>query len=270
MSNKQLSWVESANTGTTHFSLYNLPYGVFQSDRHDQPHIGIAIGDYIFDLYNAVQHNLFTSLDHTITHTLQCNTLNQFMSLTPIQWRSLRNTVRDLLSIGSLLSKQTELHDKLLILQSDATMLLPCHIGDYTDFYSSIHHASNVGIMFRGKDNALPANWKHLPIGYHGRASSVVPSGTNLHRPHGQLSDNNNGSIFDVCKNLDYELEVGFLIGNGGNKLGEPIDINTAGEYIFGYVLVNDWSARDIQRFEYVPLGMLIHVYMWNMYFKCN
>ena len=135
------------------------------------------------------------------------------------------------------------------------TMKLPCKIGDYTDFYSSIHHATNVGIMFRGKDNALMPNWTHIPVGYHGRASSVVVSGTKIHRPKGQKRPNNDEPpVFGPCRLMDFELEMAFLVGTGCD-LGGSIDVKTAQDNIFGMVLMNDWSARDIQKWEYVPLG---------------
>eukprot|EP00469_Lotharella_globosa_P011687 CAMPEP_0167786398 /NCGR_PEP_ID=MMETSP0111_2-20121227/8776_1 /TAXON_ID=91324 /ORGANISM="Lotharella globosa, Strain CCCM811" /LENGTH=291 /DNA_ID=CAMNT_0007677787 /DNA_START=295 /DNA_END=1170 /DNA_ORIENTATION=+ len=137
----------------------------------------------------------------------------------------------------------------------DVTMHLPCRVGDYTDFYSSRHHATNVGVMFRGKENALKPNWLHLPVGYHGRASSVIVSGSNVRRPRGQIKpDPNAPPVFSECKKLDFELEMAFFVGTG-NKLGDPIPIDKAKEHIFGLVLMNDWSARDIQKWEYVPLG---------------
>lgn len=255
---KLQSFVASANTSTTDFSIYNLPYGVFKSDNHNitTGHIGIAIGDYVLDLYSCVQYKLLNDLDNNIQQSLQQSKLNSFMAFSPDIWLKTRNTIQKLLSNDSILSHNNDLQARVLILQSEITLLLPCDIGDYTDFYSSMHHARNVGIMFRGVDNALPVNWRHLPIGYHGRSSSIVVSGHNIHRPHGQLQTGNTpASTFGICKNLDFELELGFFIGNNGNQLGQPITIDNASDYIFGYCLLNDWSARDIQRWEYVPLG---------------
>jgi fumarylacetoacetase len=148
------------------------------------------------------------------------------------------------------------LKERVITPMRDVEMIMPVNIGDYTDFYSSEPHATNVGTMFRGAENALKPNWKHLPVGYHGRASSVVISGTDVHRPKGQIlpTGSNNTPIFDACKLLDFELEMGFVTGPG-NPLGEPIPVNKAHEHIFGMMLVNDWSARDIQKWEYVPLG---------------
>lgn len=145
---------------------------------------------------------------------------------------------------------------RALVSQKDATMHLPAKIGDYTDFYSSIHHATNVGIMFRGRDNALMPNWKHLPVGYHGRASSVIVSGTPIHRPYGQtLPNDGSAPEFGVCRLLDFELEMAVFIGGKPTQLGERITAEQAADHIFGFTLMNDWSARDIQKWEYIPLG---------------
>lgn len=153
---------------------------------------------------------------------------------------------------------------RVIIAQKEIIMHLPADIGDYTDFYSSIHHATNVGIMFRGKENALMPNWRYIPVGYHGRASSVVVSGTPIHRPYGQIlppapqenqSETAQRPIFAPCKLLDFELEMAFFIGGSGNKLGQRIPVDEAWKYVFGFTLMNDWSARDIQKWEYVPLG---------------
>jgi fumarylacetoacetase len=187
MATQLISWLESAINNTTDFSVYNLPYGVFTSRHNSTPHIGVAIGDTILDLYNTVQYKLLNTLSDTVQNALQQSTLNMFMDMSPDVWSNTRAAIQQLLLHNSPLASNTQLQHECTILQSDVTMHLPCTIGDYTDFYSSIYHATNVGIMFKGKDNALPANWKSLPIGYHGRASSVIPIGTNLHRPHATI-----------------------------------------------------------------------------------
>ena len=171
-------------------------------------------------------------------------------------WSAIRKKIQLLLSEDEPeLRDNSSLRNQSFVLQNEVILHLPVKIGDYTDFYASKDHATNVGIMFRGKDNALMPNWTHLPVGYHGRASSVVLSGTDVRRPVGQTKPQNvDAPIFGPCKQLDFELEMGFLIGTG-NKLGEPISVDQAEKHIFGMVLVNDWSARDIQAWEYVPLG---------------
>ncbi|POI33363.1 hypothetical protein CIB84_002885, partial [Bambusicola thoracicus] len=183
-------------------------------------------------------------------------TLNAFMGLGPTAWREARALLQSLLSAAEpTLRDNAGLRKRAFVPQASATMHLPAHIGDYTDFYSSRQHATNVGIMFRGKENALMPNWLHLPVGYHGRASSVVVSGTPIRRPVGQMKpDNDKPPVFGACKRLDIELEMAFFVGPG-NKHGEPIPVSRAHEHIFGMVLMNDWSARDIQKWEYVPLG---------------
>lgn len=179
------------------------------------------------------------------------------MSLTPSEWHNVRIKVQNLLNGNDkTLENNEKLRKEALVAQREATMHLPANIGDYTDFYSSIHHATNVGIMFRGKENALIANWRHIPVGYHGRASSVVVSGTPIRRPNGQTKDDNaTNPSFGPCRLLDFELEMAFFVGGEGNQLGQPIPIAKAEDNIFGMVLMNDWSARDIQKWEYVPLG---------------
>ncbi|CAH1108530.1 unnamed protein product [Psylliodes chrysocephalus] len=213
------------------FPIENLPYGVFSTAQKTTPRIGVAIADSILDL-SEVSH-LFTGPElGNHQHVFKEETLNGLMALTPKAWKEARDTIQSILSTDNpVLQNNKELKSRAFVTQSDATMHLPAKIGDYTDFYSSIHHATNVGIMFRSKENALMPNWKHMPVGYHGRASSVVISGTSIHRPNGQT--------------LLME----------GNKIGEPIKIENAQDHIFGYVIMNDWSARDIQKWEYVPLG---------------
>ena len=178
------------------------------------------------------------------------------MALGYEQWQIVRSTTQKLLIEGSELHRNEALQKAALVKQSEATLHLPAKIGDYTDFYSSIHHATNVGVMFRGKENALMPNWKHLPVGYHGRASSVVVSGTPVKRPYGQtLPVDGADPVFGPCRLFDFELEVAFFIGGPPTKLGDRVDVNEAAKRVFGFVLMNDWSARDIQKWEYLPLG---------------
>lgn len=178
------------------------------------------------------------------------------MSLEYDDWQTIRGITKNLLLQNSELHKNTELHAHALVAQADAKMHLPAKIGDYTDFYSSIHHATNVGIMFRGKDNALMPNWKYIPVGYHGRSSSIVVSGTPIHRPYGQtLPVDGADPAFGPCRLFDFELEMAFFIGGPPTKLGQRISPDEAAKRVFGMVLMNDWSARDIQKWEYVPLG---------------
>ncbi|XP_033845906.2 fumarylacetoacetase [Periophthalmus magnuspinnatus] len=237
------------------FSFHNLPYGVFSTADNPKHRIGIAIGDQILIL--SVIKSLFQGpVMSKHQDVFEQETLNAFMSLGYEAWRETRRTLQTLLSANhSTLRDDCDLQARAFIPQSTAIMHLPAHIGDYTDFYSSRDHATNVGIMFRGKENALMPNWLRLPVGYHGRASSVVVSGTPLRRPSGQMRpDQSKPPVFGPSKQLDIELEMAFFVG-GGNRLGEPIPVEKAHEHIFGMVLMNDWSARDIQSWEYVPLG---------------
>lgn len=237
------------------FPLENLPYGIFSTADNPRRRIGVAIGDHILDL--LVVAHLFNGVELSQhQHVFKESTLNSFMDLGPEAWTEARKTLQNILTVGqSPLEENSELQKQALVLQKDATMHLPAQIGDYTDFYSSIIHAQNVGEMFRGKANALMPNWKWLPVGYHGRSSSIVVSGTPIRRPIGQTQPNDaEPPIFDKCKLLDFELETAFFIGKG-NSLGEPVSVQQAERHIFGMVLMNDWSARDIQKWEYVPLG---------------
>uniref|UniRef100_A0A4W6D2T5 Fumarylacetoacetase n=1 Tax=Lates calcarifer TaxID=8187 RepID=A0A4W6D2T5_LATCA len=217
--------------------------------------IGVAIGDQILDL--SVIKSLFQGpVISKHKDVFDQPTLNAFMALGYEAWREARRTLQVLLSANeSTLRDDVSLRSRAFVHQSAATMHLPADIGDYTDFYSSRDHATNVGIMFRGKENALMPNWLRLPVGYHGRASSVIVSGTPIRRPSGQTRpDQTKPPVFGPSKQLDIELEMAFFVG-GGNQQGEPIPIQKAHEHIFGMVLMNDWSARDIQSWEYVPLG---------------
>jgi fumarylacetoacetase len=240
----------------SHFPIENLPYCVFKPKSGGAIRTGTAIGDYILDLSVLEEKGFFKNTDVGNRKIFSNNFLNEFMSLGRPVWKQVRIILQDILSCDSHVLKQNEqLKQKALVKISDAVLCMPVEIGDYTDFYSSKEHATNVGIMFRGKENALMPNWLHLPVGYHGRASSVVLSGTDIHRPQGQTkADNETIPKFGPTKQLDFELEMGFLVAKG-NELGKPIPIDEAYEHIFGFVQVNDWSARDIQKWEYQPLG---------------
>ncbi|KAM9860976.1 fumarylacetoacetase [Aulostomus maculatus] len=240
---------------TSDFSLHNLPFGIFSTVDNPKHRIGVAIGDQILDL--SVIFFLFQGpVMSKYQDAFKQPTLNAFMGLGYEAWREARRTLQTLLSANeSTLRDDVRLCSRAFVPQNAAIMHLPADIGDYTDFYSSKDHATNVGIMFRGKENALMPNWLRLPVGYHGRASSVVVSGTPIRRPSGQMRpDQTKPPVFGPSKQLDIELEMAFFVG-GGNSLGEPIPIEKAHEHIFGMVLMNDWSARDIQAWEYVPLG---------------
>lgn len=239
------------------FSLQNLPYGVFSTLSDPQHRIGVAIGDYILDL-SKITHlfngNLMSQIAKDV---LKESTLNKFLGLTKDHWHETRQTIQTLLSKDSpILRDDAQLQKTALIHQSEAKMHLPAKIGDYTDFYSSLEHATNVGSMFRDPKNALLPNWKYIPVGYHGRASSVVISGTPITRPNGQTRPaDDQPPKFGPCRLMDFELEMAFLVGGPENPLGKPISMAEAENRIFGMVLMNDWSARDIQKWEYVPLG---------------
>jgi fumarylacetoacetase len=231
------------------FPIQNIPFGVFSAPDRSS-HIGVAIGDQVLDLSELQKRGLLAG------DWFQSNNLNKFLSTGRKNWQATRRRIQELLDEGTAtLRDDLTLRAATLLPQSGVTMHLPVEIGDYTDFYSSREHATNVGAMFRDPANALLPNWLHLPVAYHGRASSVVVSGTPIRRPCGQTkADDRELPSFAASKLVDFELEVGCIIGTG-NKLGEPIPVDKAHEHIFGMVLVNDWSARDIQKWEYVPLG---------------
>lgn len=252
------SWIEV--NSESHFSLQNLPIGVFSSPSNSHPRAGVAIGEFVLDMIVLHQFGLLNGLGFD-SSIFGLQTLNEFMSLERKEWRATRLRLQDLLveDGDDRLRSNEELKRSALIPLDTVTMHMPAAIGDYTDFYSSREHATNVGIMFRGIDNALQPNWLHLPVGYHGRASSIVISGTDITRPSGQVQKNKDepkeGSIFSPCRLLDYELEMAFFVGGSSNPLGRPLTMEEAEDRIFGVVLMNDWSARDIQAWEYVPLG---------------
>jgi fumarylacetoacetase len=239
-----------------HFPIQNLPFGVFRPRVGGGARIGVAIGERVLDLAVLEEARLLDDLALPDRPFFRRSSLNALMGAGRALWRPLRARVTTLLAADEpVLRDAGALRDAALHRQSGVGMLLPAAVGDYTDFYSSREHATNVGTMLRGRENALQPNWLHLPVAYHGRASSLLPSGVDVRRPWGQ----NRASEavpprFEPSRQLDFELEMGFFVGPG-NPLGEPIPVDTAADHIFGMVLVNDWSARDIQTWEYVPLG---------------
>lgn len=230
------------------FSIHNLPFGIFSVDGSPK-RIGMAIGEVVIDLVGALELGVIT--DNTLTIAeLENEYLNDFIALGKNVTHSVRMEVQK-----SLCDDQSPLkNSSALISMGDVTMHLPVKIGDYTDFYSSIEHATNVGKMFRDPENALLPNWKHLPVGYHGRSSSIIVSGTDIHRPKGQTKPPEGNPVYGPSSRMDFELEMGFIIGKA-TQLGDQITTENAMDHIFGMVLFNDWSARDIQKWEYVPLG---------------
>ncbi|MBH8578178.1 fumarylacetoacetase [Nostocaceae cyanobacterium CENA369] len=245
------SWVESANQPDTDFPIQNLPFGVMRSPNSNEPsRIGVAIGDQILDLSLCYKAGLLQQLPENLQIACAAPNLTQIMMMGSEATSLLRNHISQLLRRN----EQPQEAQATLISMSDVDLLLPTTIGDYTDFYASIFHATNVGKLFR-PDNPLLPNYKYVPIAYHGRASSIVPSNTAIARPQGQIKKPQaSAPSFEFTQMLDYELEVGFFIGSG-NELGQPIHLDKAEEHIFGLCLVNDWSARDIQAWEYQPLG---------------
>src|SRR6056300_1107084 len=240
------SWVASANDPQSPFPLNNLPYGVFSTADTD-PRCGVAIGDMILDLQAAEEADMI-KLDEGPVFDVPF--WNEVMELGPEAWEKLRKQITAILKKAS--AHQGQAID-MLTPQSDAIMHLPFLVSEYTDFYAGRHHATNVGTMFRGAENALPPNWLHIPIGYNGRASSVVVSGTDIRRPWGQLKAPDAAQPeFAPCRRFDFELELGAVVGLPSEG---PITVQEADDLIFGYVLLNDWSARDIQAWEYQPLG---------------
>jgi fumarylacetoacetase len=249
------SWVESAN-GAGDFPIQNLPFGVFRNRGESGPgRVGIAIGDRILDVAAAHRETRFTGLAAQAVEACAAPVLNDLMRLGASPRSELRRQVSELLSADSPEYRANRrIGERILFAQADAELLLPVTIGDYTDFYASVYHATNVGSMFR-PDNPLLPNYKYVPIGYHGRASSIVVSGTQVTRPRGQSKGPDAPAPeLGPSRSLDYEMELGLFVGPG-NRLGETVTIERAEEQIFGYCLVNDWSARDIQAWEYQPLG---------------
>jgi fumarylacetoacetase len=238
---------------TSDFPIQNLPYGVFSTRDGLAPRVGVAIGDYVLDLWELEQDS---RLDVGEFGIFSAPSLNPFMALGPKIWSQTRARISALLRHDNPeLRDNPTLRARALVPMAQATLHLPIAVAGYTDFYSSKEHATNVGVMFRGKDNALQPNWLHMPIGYNGRASTVVVSGTKVRRPRGQLKPPGaDVPSFGPCKRLDFELEMGVVIGQP-SPMGEMLTEQQAEQMIFGFVLLNDWSARDIQQWEYVPLG---------------
>lgn len=238
------------------FSLHNLPYGVFTRRGHANPRVGVAVGDEVLDLAVLAERGLLDLPELGGHRPFHADALNSLMILSGPALKALRARLQRLLRADQpALRDDAETRARAVVPRREVAMRLPAHIGDYTDFYASRQHATNVGTMFRGKESALMPNWLHLPVGYHGRASSVVVSGTEVVRPHGQTRPSDDAPpVFGPTKGLDFELELGFFVGCG-NRLGEPVPVADAPAHLFGFCLVNDWSARDIQRWEYVPLG---------------
>jgi fumarylacetoacetase len=252
---RRTSWVESAQ-GHSDFPIQNLPYGVFRRRGTDKPPvIGVAIGEQILDLGAARATGGLTECAAVAAQACTTATLNALMALGPEHWSALRSEVSALLASDSPAYKaDRHIGRRLLVPVAEAELFLPAQVGDYSDFYASVYHATNVGSMFRPENPLLP-NYKWIPIGYHGRASSIAVSGTPIRRPLGQIKDADVESpVFRPTRALDYEMEVGCFVGPG-NPLGQPVAIDQAEQHLFGLCLVNDWSARDIQSWEYQPLG---------------
>jgi len=259
------SWIDIP--ADSDFTIHNIPFGIFSTDGHARA--GIAIGTQVLDLDALHDAGLLDGLNLP-TGIFDSPVLNGYMALGKQVWTPARQRIIQLLSAGNdELRTNAALCERCLFPQHAVTMHLPVQVGDYTDFYSSREHATNVGTMFRDPANALLPNWLHLPVGYHGRASSIVISGTPFHRPKGQTkADDATAPTFGPTRLLDFELEMAFIIGQP-NAMGESVSVEKAEEHIFGMVLFNDWSARDIQKWEYVPLGPFLaknfasHVSPW-------
>ncbi len=232
------------------FSIHNIPFGIF-STKSNTLRAGVAIGDQILDLVVASELGVFNSLDFN-PYVFKSKTLNNFIALGKEITSKVRTIIQEeLTNVDSVLKTDSS----VFVNQKEVKMHLPVFVGDYTDFYSSIEHATNVGTMFRDPNNALLPNWKHIPVGYHGRASSIIVSGVDVHRPMGQtIAPDAKEPTYGPSKRVDFELEMAYIIGKN-TSLGDTVKVENAEEYIFGKVLFNDWSARDIQKWEYVPLG---------------
>jgi fumarylacetoacetase len=243
------SWLDSANTGTTDFPIQNLPFGIFRKRvEGDAARVGVAIGDQIVDLSLAATANVIGHITESLRASFREPSLNSLMAHDPSEISRLRRSLAEFLQ-----AENRNADRRVLVPMRDAELLLPIACGDYSDFYASIHHATNVGKLFR-PDNPLLPNYKYVPIAYHGRSSSLIISGTPFVRPRGQIRKGDAPPVYAPTERLDYEMEVGFIVGRG-NPLGRPIPIDQAEAHIFGVCLMNDWSARDIQAWEYQPLG---------------
>jgi fumarylacetoacetase len=249
------SWIESANAPDTDFPIQNLPFGVFSRKGDAERRVGVAIGDQIIDVGESLSANLWTGKARDVARWCDRPTLNELMQAPKESLSAFRARLSELLAgTPGDASVINPLPPGALVPMAEAEMLPPAEIGDYTDFYASIYHATNVGKLFRPDSPLLP-NYKHVPIGYHGRASSIIISGEDVTRPKGQsLPTGAKTPAFGPTQMLDYEAEVGFFVGSGNDR-GEPIPIDEAEDHLFGICLVNDWSARDIQSWEYQPLG---------------
>lgn len=250
----QQSWL-SIETSSD-FTLRNIPFGVFKHSQLPSPRVGSRIGNFVLDLYQLAETGLMKQAEISDPEIFRATSLNDFISLGKNTTQKVRDRIIELFSEEKNRPGGYKESCMPAIYKADEVeMLLPVEIGDYTDFYSSIEHATNVGKMFRDPDNALLPNWKHIPVGYHGRSSSIIVSGTSIYRPMGQMKpDDSNFPVYGPCRLLDFELEMGYIIGQETN-MGQRVGTNEAEDYIFGMVLFNDWSARDIQKWEYVPLG---------------
>ena len=246
------SWLDVPENSD--FPIQNIPFGIFKTEN-TPPRAATIIGETVIDLAKLQEFGYFDSLNLPENIFAQA-TLNDFLKLNKKTWRAVRNRISELFDEKNDELQENEAHqNSILYYNKSCQMLMPVKVGDYTDFYSSIEHATNLGTMFRGKENALMPNWLHLPVGYHGRASSIVISGTDIRRPKGQkMPAGSDMPVFGPSKLLDIELEMAFVTGQG-KPLGQSISTTEAEDYIFGMVVFNDWSARDIQKWEYVPLG---------------
>jgi fumarylacetoacetase len=260
------SWVEIPEDSD--FPIQNLPFGIFKT-KYLEPGTGVAIGDHIIDLVYLSSNGFFEDL-YLPEGIFNQDTLNEFIALGKEKTRAVRERISELLQSDNPTLRDNKIaREMVLVPVEEAIMLLPVQIGDYTDFYSSEQHAYNVGCLFRDPDNALMPNWKHIPVGYHGRSSSIVISGTDIYRPKGQQKPPNaDVPVYGPSKLLDFELEMGFIVGKT-TEMGDSVTTADAEEHIFGVVMFNDWSARDIQGWEYVPLGPFLgknfasHVSPW-------
>ena len=249
------SWIDSANAEDTDFPLQNLPFGVYTDPTTGAGKVGIAIGDMVFDVTAARAKGVIAGAADDAAGACAGETLNDLMAMGGRHWSALRAAASRALRYDTEEGEVAEtVAGDILVAQSDVTMRLPARIGDYTDFYASIFHATNVGMMLR-PDNPLMPNYKHIPIAYHGRASSIVPSGEICKRPVGQTkAPDVDTPSFGLSMAFDYETEIGFFVGPG-NPLGQPVSLQESEDHIFGLCILNDWSARDIQAWEYQPLG---------------
>ena len=242
------SWIDIPKNSD--FSIYNLPFGIFSTNKNSK-RVGVAIGNNIIDLLASNELDIFKDLNIN-NNVFENNFLNDFINLGKNKTNKVREIIQQQLTDES---SKIKMSTDVIIPMNEAEMHLPVKVGDYTDFYSSIEHATNIGSMFRDPSNPLLPNWRHLPVGYHGRASSIIVSGIDIFRPKGQVMPlDSDKPVFTSSKRIDFELEMGYIIGKQ-SPLGSSITTDDADNYIFGKVLFNDWSARDIQKWEYVPLG---------------